>query len=478
MESDAKQLAAKHRRKIEDLLDQPRLLEALNALQDAAKELAPDLSNDVLVLRTRYRRYEKEILTGTDKLEEWNRIVVNLTNILTAVEQNANINPKYAIPEIENPKSIPGLKVKPTAQGVSASTSSALAACVSDVSEPIAGDLQEDLEDFHRAYWRRFRERKSENETVSFRCEGITKSYRGGNFKLGELTFDLCVGQITGVVGRNASGKTTLLRIVRGEIAPDTGVTLYPRLTRDGSGWAHIKRHIAYIPQFPSEWEGSLQQILAFTASAYGNRGRQGRKLVERYVQRYGLDGYQGTSWRHLSGGFRARFELVRALLSRPRLLVLDEPLAALDINARHEFIRDLRVIAQAVDEPVPVIITSQHIEEIEGLVDQIMVLDKGKCRFYGPLDKLETQFDKRLFLLFTGMRIKDLRAVISPSEMKILEITPGEYVAEFSSNLTKFEIMRTIIERVTDLVGFRDITSSTRRFFVERNESKYNDDF
>src|SRR5262249_14801445 len=99
-----------------------------------------------------------------------------------------------------------------------------------------------------------------------------------------------------------------------------------------------------------------------------------------------------------LSGGYRTRAQLARALLTRPKLLVLDEPLAYLDIVAQDIFLSDLRSLCSDVGHGVPVLITSQHISEIEGIADEIVVLDEGKCRFSGSVSGLWDHSDGYYF--------------------------------------------------------------------------------
>jgi ABC-type bacteriocin/lantibiotic exporter with double-glycine peptidase domain len=127
----------------------------------------------------------------------------------------------------------------------------------------------EDIDEQLRKYWVIYRSHQPPEGTIAVSCQNITKHYSGSRFSLEDLSFSLETGQITGVVGRNASGKTTLLRIVRAEIVPDSGTVTYPALTRDGEGWAHIKRQIAYIPQSFGSWTGRLKTNLHFIAAAH-----------------------------------------------------------------------------------------------------------------------------------------------------------------------------------------------------------------
>jgi ABC-type multidrug transport system ATPase subunit len=162
----------------------------------------------------------------------------------------------------------------------------------------------------------------------------------------------------------NASGKTTLLNLILGRLRPEEGHIAYPALGVNAS-WAKIKSRLASVDQLPERWYGSLRHNLNHTAAAFGVLGKSNEELVNWYVHRYGLHEFADATWDEISGGFKIRFELVRALLSKPELLVLDEPLAYLDIVTQQLFLSDLRSIASSIENPTPIVVTSQHLHEI-----------------------------------------------------------------------------------------------------------------
>ena len=139
------------------------------------------------------------------------------------------------------------------------------------------------------------------------------------------------------------------------------------------------------VDQLPERWYGLLRHNLNHTAAAYGVLGRDNRELVDWYVHRYGLHEYADSTWDEDLRRLEIRFELVRALLCQPELLVLDEPLAYLDIVTQQLFLSDLRSIASSLEHPIPIVVTSQHLHEIEAVADRMVILDDGACLFAGP---------------------------------------------------------------------------------------------
>ncbi len=105
-----------------------------------------------------------------------------------------------------------------------------------------------------------------------------------------------------------------------------------------------------------------------------GRAGSQTKSWSTGELARYGLQEYQNAQWDEISGGYKIRFELARALVAQPKLLLLDEPLAYLDVITRQRFLIDLRAIASSLENPIPIVVTSQHLYEIEAIADQLVI--------------------------------------------------------------------------------------------------------
>jgi ABC-2 type transport system ATP-binding protein len=469
-------LAAEYRDSIEYWISENRLDKALNSLQDFVLNLAPSLREPVLMARRRYAEFvdsQNKNIADPKKADE---ITVNILNLVTQAEQRSAIPPKFAIP---TPRSVgrdydagsdrPLLQLIPSSDAPSNANSNS-ASSTSSASPPRSE--VEDADNQLRRILKLYISRQPPNDITAVSCQNITKSFLGSRFSLGELTFTLEFGQITGVVGRNASGKTTLLRILQAEIVPDTGTVTYPALMRDGQSWAQLKRQIAYIPQSFGSWSGRLKTNLHFLAAAHGTVGTRNCDLVDWYIQRYGLSDYQNSTHKTLSGGFRMRYELVKALISRPRLLILDEPLASLDVLARQEFLQNLRAIAYSLDQPVPIIVTSQHLYEIDSIADQMIVLDDGKCLFTGPLEEIRGHSDRRLYEINIRLPKRVVEDRLHSIDMKLVETISDGFIVEAPENTLSSAGMKLLLKIFQDnIYGLRDITNSSRRFFIESGE-------
>jgi ABC-2 type transport system ATP-binding protein len=479
MSAPTQNLASSYRESISDSIAENRLDEALSSLQDFVSNLAPQLKDTVLLLRRRHSQYRDDSLRNVANQKEPDLISEKILEIVTQAEAHPIITPKYSLTASgannTQQSATSGIlrlvsppEVSSSAPVGSAPVSTDNSSKTNEAKLP-APDQTGTIDDQLQEYWTRYRGSRPPEQTVAVACENVTKGYRGSRFRLDELSFSLKIGEITGVVGRNASGKTTLLRIVLGEILPDSGIMRYPALTRNGQTWPYIKRQIEYIPQFPTAWTGRVKENLLFTAAAHGTMGHRNLESVDWYVQRYGLSDYQNTAWTKLSGGYRMRCELVRALISKPKLLVLDEPLASLDVLARQEFLKNLRAVAYSLEDPVPIIVTSQHLYEIEAIADQMIILDDGKCLFCGSLEEMARQSTLRVYELIVRLPKRVVQDRLQSIGATILETIADGYIVSISQETLPRDSVTAFQTELGDrLIGIRDITASSRRFFID----------
>jgi ABC-2 type transport system ATP-binding protein len=195
-------------------------------------------------------------------------------------------------------------------------------------------------------------------------------------FRLTGLSFALRRGQIAGIVGPNGSGKTTLLRILAGELACDGGDVTFAG-AKPGS--RQYLTNVAFVPQRPPRWSHDVRRHLSWHAALAGRRPKESERAVEDVLTWLQLRDHARKGFDQISEGQRMRVAIAAALLSRPKLLLLDEPLALLDPRTQLQFLRWLRGHTREWRE-LATVISSQHIPEIELVADEIIHLEDG-CR-------------------------------------------------------------------------------------------------
>jgi len=291
-------------------------------------------------------------------------------------------------------------------------------------------------------------------------AEHISKQYRRSHFKLKPISLQINTGDILGVVGENGNGKTTLLRCLAGQLALDQGEIRY-RLLKSPDYYT-IKSHIAFIPQRIPRWYGLLKDNLHFSAAISGIKGETNQLMVDFMLERLNLTDYAHLNWNQISSGYRTRFEIARILLQKPRLLILDEPLANLDINAQQTILTDLKYMAKSVYNPMGVLMSSQQLHEVEKVADTVLFIKRGDCIVRSKETKPEMQ--SYVLEVETSASRDSLSQILDGNEVSI-QYNGGFYTITSSSTNAQ-ELVAKLVEHKIPITYFRDITYSTKRFF------------
>ncbi len=309
----------------------------------------------------------------------------------------------------------------------------------------------------------------SEKETnhfpEAFRCIQLSKSYNSVGFELKNIDLSLRLGQITGVVGENGNGKTTLLRMIAGNLSPTNGVLGFPNLEFPAKDWRFIKQNIAYIPQRIPKWTGYLKNNLHFSATGHGILGKENEARVNYIIHRLGLTKYEKSKWSEISSGYKLRFELARTLLWRPQVLILDEPLANLDINAKMIFLQDLKMLARSKKYPIAIILSSQQLHELESVVDNIVFLKEGKAVYNGKVAELGEDRSENTFEIAGDFSRKELTDILQNINNVNIEETGNGFLIKVPVETEIKQILALILNE-KPLEYFRDISKSTRKYF------------
>lgn len=230
-------------------------------------------------------------------------------------------------------------------------------------------------------------------DAAPLRAVGLEKRYDGRTVLAG-VSLEVEPGSVLGLVGRNGAGKSTLIRALLGLIEPDAGhaeVWGQPALRMDDTA----KARLGYVPQQP-EALGWLEvgQMLEFVGRFYP---RWDTRYVDQTLDRWGLP--RNKSLAKLSPGERQRVSVLRALASRPDLLVLDEPAAALDPVARRELLREIAL--RAGESGTTVLFSTHILSDLERVASHVAFMQQGRIVLHAELDGLKERHDLALEDLF-----------------------------------------------------------------------------
>ena len=212
-------------------------------------------------------------------------------------------------------------------------------------------------------------------ETPAIDIVGLTKSY--GEVKaLNGVNVSIKKGEFFGLLGPNGAGKTTTINILTGLVFRENGSTkVFGKDTIKDFRYTRSKIGIA-AQEFSVDWFFTIEKLLFFQAGYYGIKPKDAKPMVDSLLDRLGLSGKRNSRLRQLSGGMKRRFQIAKALVHDPEILILDEPTAGVDVELRRDlwkYLQDLHSLGKTI------LLTTHYIEEAELLCENVAIIDNGK---------------------------------------------------------------------------------------------------
>jgi len=243
--------------------------------------------------------------------------------------------------------------------------------------------------------------------------EDVTKRYND-IVAVNNLSLKIGTGEIFGLLGPNGSGKSTTLKMLMGLVQPDVGNINVLGLDVSKQP-VEVKRLVGYVPESANIYEFLTGiEYLDFIADIYGVPPEEKKQRINEYLKALQLEGREGDMINSYSDGMKKKISLISAFIHKPKLLLLDEPLNALDPRSARivkDFLHSLK--AQGITT-----VMSTHVLEIaEAICDQIGIMYQGSILALGNMDELRQKASlpnsdlEDIFLKLTGT--EDLRAVV-----------------------------------------------------------------
>jgi len=229
----------------------------------------------------------------------------------------------------------------------------------------------------------------------------LTKRFGGasGVLAVNGLDLDVPAGSVFGLLGPNGAGKTTTLRLITGLARPTGGTVAIDGVQVAGEADRALgtRRAIGVLDQDPRYYGWMSGHELVVLAGRL--QGLSSSDAASRATETLDVVGLSDAAKRRISGysgGMRQRLGIAQALVSRPRLLVLDEPVSSLDPEGR----RDLLVLIEQLGATATVIFSTHVLTDIERICDRVGIIDHGRLVTEGPLDELLARFAQPLYRL------------------------------------------------------------------------------
>ncbi len=231
--------------------------------------------------------------------------------------------------------------------------------------------------------------------------DNVCKNYKSKK-ALDNVSLSIKQGELFGLLGVNGAGKTTLIKILCGLTRKTSGTITINNFNLDKE-IDKIKEIIDISPQETSVANNlTVKENLEFFANIYNNNDSN---TINEIVDVFNLNEVLNQRAKTLSGGYKRRLSIAIALISKPKILFLDEPTLGLDVFAR----RELWNIIKKLQKSITIIITSHYLEEIENLCDRVAILSNGKILKTGTIEEIKqitkTQNFEDAFIKLVGSK-------------------------------------------------------------------------
>jgi len=223
----------------------------------------------------------------------------------------------------------------------------------------------------------------------SLELRGLSKRYGDGTLALDDLDLEVPAGSFFGLLGPNGAGKTTLISAVCNLIRPTSGDI---RVFGLEGGSLEARQLIGVAEQEPNlDRFLSVRETLVYHGGYYGMAREAAEKRADAMIDVFDLRAKRDVRAPKLSGGMRRRLLLARALLHEPRLVILDEPTAGVDLELRHELWRYIRRLHE---QGTTILLTTHYLEEAEALCQEIALIGNGRIVARDTADGLKQRYE------------------------------------------------------------------------------------
>lgn len=268
------------------------------------------------------------------------------------------------------------------------------------------------------------------SEVPALAIENLSKTYSNGFSALKDVSLTVPQGGFFALLGPNGAGKSTMIGIISSLFQPTTGsVKIFGTDLLENPSIA--KQYLGIVPQeFNFNMFEKVEDILITQAGYFGIPAKEARPRAKKLLTALGLWDKRNNKARELSGGMKRRLMIARALIHKPKLLILDEPTAGVDIELRRsmwEFMQQINI-----EENTTIILTTHYLEEAEQLCKRIAILDHGEIRINAEMKDLLSQLSVETFVFdlntpFVGQLALEGVTDVSQPDSQTLEVTLTE---------------------------------------------------
>jgi ABC-2 type transport system ATP-binding protein len=295
----------------------------------------------------------------------------------------------------------------------------------------------------------------------------LRKTYANGKEALKGINFNVAVGDFYALLGPNGAGKTTAIGIISSLVNKTAGevevfghsIDRELEAAKQCIGLVHQELNI-------NQWE-KVGNIVLTQAGYYGLSGRLAHERTEKYLRALRLWDRRDDIARSLSGGMKRRLMIARALVHEPRLLILDEPTAGVDIEIRRSmwaFLRDINAAGTTI------ILTTHYLEEAESLCRHVAIIDEGEIIEDAPMSRVLRKLQREVFVLSLAEEAEQAPQL---DGFRTELVDSGELEVEMGPAQTLNDLFRALDARGIAVVSLRNKANRLEELFMRLVENK-----
>jgi ABC-2 type transport system ATP-binding protein len=292
--------------------------------------------------------------------------------------------------------------------------------------------------------------------------KGLKKSFQGHEVIKG-LDFKLEMGKCIALLGPNGAGKTTTLRMLSGLMKPTAGTISFSDAKKDGD----IRHLIGYLPQFPVfyDWMSGFE-FLQYVGKLGGLTSKEAKERSLELLELVGISDAKNRRVGKYSGGMKQRLGIAQAIIHRPQLVMLDEPVSALDPFGRREVLE----LLEGLKKETTILFSTHILNDAEEVCDEILFLHNGEIVESGTMGALRERHQQAKIDLIFRKKTEEMESTLKNHSLTQSILVDGNRISVFVTNveLARREFLKLIFEKDWPLDRFEMSSMSLEDVFMK----------
>ncbi|MGE7975661.1 ATP-binding cassette domain-containing protein [Bacillus cereus] len=296
---------------------------------------------------------------------------------------------------------------------------------------------------------------------MKLEIRNVTKLFKG-KIAVNNFSMELQSGECVGLIGPNGAGKSTLIKVISDIINPNAGEVLL-----NGIKISKMKREIGYLPQYPNffHWM-TARETLTFMGQLSGLKKEELSKSIPKILEKVGLRGEENSNVGTFSGGMKQRLGIAQALLHKPSLIVMDEPVSALDPIGRREVLN----LIEEIKKDTTILLSTHILSDAEEICERFVIIKDGtKIEDTTITELLQRNSENKLIIEITAKDQKWIDVVKKLPYVKDVEVIGLKVKVKVESiEVNKNLLLQNALEHKVDIIKFEVSNDTLEEIFLK----------